>query len=171
VTPEEMSVLLQRHAQQLDDLEHTVADLRAAQAGQTPPAGPEGEAGPPFACASLPEFVETVIAPLYARHGTSSGGWCPSWWEHQEARVRLHAVWRAWESLRLDPSLGIARWLRDVADPQIDRLRDPDRGPFAACGDRHLQPPDLPLAPAPEGFWDGTAQNLSRGVPPPTSAL
>jgi len=79
VTPTEMEVLLQRHAQQLDDLEHTVTDLHAAQPGQTPPAGPEGEAGPPFACASLPEFVETVIAPLYARHDTSSGGWCPSW--------------------------------------------------------------------------------------------
>jgi len=171
VTPTEMEVLLQRHTQQLDDLEHTAADLQAAQASQTLPDAAASEAGPPFACASLPEFVEAVIAPLYARHGTSSGGWCPSWWEHQEARVRLHAVWRAWESLRLDPSLGIARWLRDIADPQIDRLRDPDRGPFAACGDRHLQPPDLPLTPAPEGFWDGTGQNLSRGAPPPTGAL
>jgi len=61
--------------------------------------------------------------------------------------VRLPAVWRAWESLRLDPAIGIARWLRDVADPQMDRLRNPDEGPFVACGDRHLLPPALPLSP------------------------
>jgi len=30
----------------------------------------------------------------------------------------------------LEPTTGIARWLRDVADPQMDRLRDRDRGPF-----------------------------------------
>jgi len=80
-------------------------------------------------------------------------------YRRSEARVRLHAVWRAWESLRLDPAIGIARWLRDVADPQMDRLRNPDPGPFVACGDRHLLPPALPLSPAPGGFWAGTAQN------------
>jgi len=57
--------------------------------------------------------------------------------------------WRAWETLRLDPSIGIARWLRDVADPQMDRLRDPDKGPFTACGDRHLLPDPLPLRQPP----------------------
>ena len=56
-------------------------------------------------------------------------------YRRSEARVRLHAVWRAWESLRLDPAIGIARWLWDVADPQMDRLRNPDQGPFVACGE------------------------------------
>ncbi len=60
------------------------------------------------------------------------------------------------------PSTGIARWLRDVADPQMDRLRDPDRGPFVACGDRHLLPPP---SPAPEGSWDGIAQNFRATAP------
>ena len=108
----------------------------------------------PFLYGSLPEFVEAVIAPLYAKHGTSGGGWCASWWAHEEARVRLGAIWRAWETLRLDPSIGIARWLRDVADPQMDRLRDPDRGPFTACGDRHLLPDPLPLQQPPADSWE-----------------
>ena len=31
----------------------------------------------------------------------------------------------------------------------MDRLRNPDEGPFVACGDRHLLPSALPLSPAP----------------------
>jgi len=131
VTPAEVQALLTRQAQQLSDLEHTVADLRATG---TPPAGPAEGQAVPFLYGSLPEFVEAVVAPLYAKHGTSGGGWCASWWAHEEARVRLGAVWRAWETPRLDPSIGIAWWLRDVADPQMDRLRDPAeaRSPPAA---------------------------------------
>jgi len=49
-------------------------------------------------------------------------------------------------------TLGMARWLRDVADPQMDRLRGPS-GPFRACGDRHLVPAPLPLRQAPATFW------------------
>ncbi len=73
------------------------------------------------------------------QHLTGNGTWCASWWDHEDARVRLEAVWRAWEVLRLEPTTGIARWLRDVADPQMDRLRDRDRGPFRACSEgKHL---------------------------------
>jgi len=64
-------------------------------------------------------------------------------YRRSEARVRLHAVWRAWESLRLDPAIGIARWLRDVADPQMDRLRNPEPGAV-----RRLRRP-APSAPRP----------------------
>jgi len=145
------------------NLEHTVPDLQAAQAGQTPLAAPAGKASAPFACGSLPEFVEVVIAPLYARH--QQRGWCPNWWEHQEVRVRLHALWRAWESLRLNPSIGIARWLRDIADPQMDQLRDPDRGPFVTCGARHLQPPPCPSSPRLRG--SGTAARVLPGLQSP----
>jgi len=150
VTPAEVQALLTRQAQQLDDLEHTVADLRDAG---DPLAGPAEGQAVAFLYGSLPEFVEAVLAPLYAKHGTSGGGWCANWWAHEEARVRLGAIWRAWETLRLDPSIGIARWLRDIADPQMDRLRDPDRGPFTAWGDRHLLPDPLPLQ-QPSASWE-----------------
>jgi len=99
--------------------------------------------------------VEHVIAPLYAQHLTGNGTWCASWWDHDDALVRLEAVWRAWEALRLEPTTGIARWLRDVADPQLDRLRDRDRGPFRACGQgKHLTAPPLPVEQPPAGFWN-----------------
>ncbi len=55
----------------------------------------------------------------------------------------------------LEPTTGIARWLRDVADPQMDRLRDRDRGPFRAYGDgKHLTAPPLPIEQPPAEFWD-----------------
>jgi len=86
VTPAEVQALLTRQAQQLDDLE---------RAAGNPPAGPAEGQAVAFLYRSLPEFVEAVIAPLYAKHETSGGGWCASWWAHEEARVRLGAVWRA----------------------------------------------------------------------------
>ncbi len=105
MTDDAVIAQLTRHAQQLDDLEQAVADLRTASA--------------------------------------AAGTWCASWWDHHVALVRLEAVWRAWEALRLEAATGIARWLRDVADPD-GRLRD--RGPLRTCGDgKHLTAPALPI--------------------------
>ena len=80
-TPEEIAAVLTRQAQQLDDLEHTVADLRATLAGTAAAT----EDATPFHYAALPAFVEAVIAPLYAAHSTDAGGWCARWWDHDEA--------------------------------------------------------------------------------------
>jgi len=147
-TDDAVTAQLARQAQQLDDLEQAVADLRT---GSPPAAQPATVA---FRWATLAEFVEQVIAPLCAQHLTGNGTWCASWWDHEDARVRLEAVWRAWEVLRLEPTTGIARWLRDVADPQMDRLRDRDRGPFRACSEgKHLAAPPLPVEQPPAGFW------------------
>ncbi len=125
MTPAEVEAILERQSQQLDDLEHTVADLLTSQskAGSAVPDEPAA----PFQWSSLPEFVEHVIAPLYAAHLVSGSGWCQQWYAHVEARIRLGAVWRAWETLRLDPHVGMARWLRDVADPQMDRAAGTER--------------------------------------------
>ena len=145
---------LARQAQQLDDLEQAVADLHTSPPASAPPPAAQ-PATVAFRWPTLAEFAEHVIAPLYAQHLTDNGTWCASWWDHDDARVRLEAVWRAWEALRLEPTTGIARWLRGVADPQMDRLRDRDRGPFRACGKgKHLAAPPLPVEQPPAGFWD-----------------
>ena len=46
--------------------------------------------------------------------------------------IRLEALWRAWEHLRLDPSTGMSVWWRDHADHHMSVLMDPE-GPFAAA--------------------------------------
>lgn len=54
------------------------------------------------------------------------------WWEYDEAVIRLEALWRAWEHLRLDPSTGMSVWWRDHADHHMAVLMDPE-GKFAAA--------------------------------------
>lgn len=97
-------------------------------------------------------WVAGWFAPTFARRlGTVR--WCATWWAHAEAIVRLEALWRTWEALRLDPNLGMATWLRDHLDPQRLVLMG-DGGPFQACEDaEHNPPPELPVTPAPAGYW------------------
>jgi len=87
---------------------------------------------------------------------TSSRIWCPEWWRHAAAIVRLEAIYRSFEHLRLDPALGISTWLRDHADYHLGVLLDPN-GPFKGCSIRngHDSARDrvLPVIPAPDGLF------------------
>jgi hypothetical protein len=105
---------------------------------------------------SLPAFVEEYLALTYRRAmSTHSATWCAQWWRHPEAVVRLDALWRAWEHLRLDPATGMSVWLRDHADHHMAVLLSSD-GPFHGCSpDKHTARPLAPLAcepPPPELF-------------------
>ena len=87
---------------------------------------------------SMIEWFEQWLRPAYRRstHGDLRE-WCPEWWRHAEALSRLDALWRAWETLRLDPGTGLSVWWRDHADHHLAVLLDAD-GPFKACGDGHV---------------------------------
>lgn len=86
------------------------------------------------------------FAPLVHRQLDAGQTWCAQWWAHPEAVSRLEALWRAWETLRLDPAFGISQWWRDHADPHLSVLLSRDHGPFAACTPtRHNN--DLPELP------------------------
>lgn len=105
------------------------------------------------------EFVENYLGPVYRRHVSdlSDAQWCPEWWKHAEATIRLDALWRAWEYYRLDGGAGISVWLNDHADRHMRRLLD-QRGPFTYCnvGDGHQDMLDpMPLkSPPPHLFPD-----------------
>src|SRR5437899_2485751 len=90
-----------------------------------------GAAAPEPLYSNVEAWVAGWFAPTFARRlGTAR--WCAQWWLHAEAIVRLEALWRSWEALRLDPTLGMATWLRDHLDPQRAVLMG-DSGPFQAC--------------------------------------
>jgi len=133
-----------------------LADLAAAaRAGARQLVSPEQ--APQLYYASLPEFVEGFLAGVYARNFDTKGRtWCPAWWNHTEAVVRLDALWRAWEHLRHDPALGISTWLRDHGDHHMTALMAQD-GPFQGCtpsrGHTTRAWRNLPTAPAPAGVF------------------
>ncbi|MCA1832884.1 MAG: DUF4913 domain-containing protein [Actinobacteria bacterium] len=117
------------------------------------PTGAESTAAPPEPLYPIVEaWVTGWFAPTFARRlGTTR--WCAQWWLHAEAIVRLEALWRSWETLRLDSNLGMATWLRDHLAPQRQVLMS-ENGPFQACeGTEHNPPPELPVLPAPAGYW------------------
>lgn len=55
--------------------------------------------------------------------------WAARWWQVDEALMRLEALWRSWEHLRLDPGTGMSVWWRDHADHHMPLLIAPG-GPF-----------------------------------------
>ena len=119
-----------------------------------PAAGVEQKLQPLYP--SVEEWVQGVLALVFVRRATSTFRWCPQWWRHPEAIVRLEAMWRSWELLRLDPTTGMGVWFRDHADHQLPILTGP-AGPFADCDpDGHYDPeaPSLPVESAPAGWWD-----------------
>ena len=131
-------------------------DLDAAERpGEEPAPAPvagKTERVPFFA--SLEEFVTEHFAPVYTRAQSPTLRWCPKWWDHAEAIYRLEALWRSWETCRLDPRVGMANWLRNYLDPQLAVLTSPT-GPFMQCtADRHSPLKALPVLPAPEGHWN-----------------
>ncbi|MGI8411545.1 MAG: DUF4913 domain-containing protein [Solirubrobacteraceae bacterium] len=106
--------------------------------------------------ATLEVFVDAYLLDVYRRPVSSTAStWCPQWWRHAEAIVRLEALWRSWEHLRLDPATGMSVWLRDHADHHMAVLLSSD-GPFKGCTEKnHAERPlrPLPSSPAPEGLF------------------
>lgn len=137
LTPEVVDHL-QEHAQTASHTELT-----------TPPDEP-----PQLYYGSVDEFVREIICPTFRRRVGERAPyrWSAEWWRNSEALLRLEALWRAWEHLRLDPALGMSIWLRDHADPQLAVLLDRE-GPFMYSTDHNGPDEPLPYTPPPPGLF------------------
>lgn len=107
---------------------------------------------------TLTEFVSDFLVEVgWVDTNTSSRIWCSEWWRHTAAIVRLDALHRSFEALRLDPALGMSTWLRDHLDPHMAVLTDP-AGPLKGCGGTRGHDADrqrvLPCAGVPEGLFE-----------------
>ncbi|WP_435298465.1 DUF4913 domain-containing protein [Timonella sp. A28] len=82
---------------------------------------------------SVDDFVREYLRHQYQRpiNGRNKV-WAAQWWKYGEAVVRLEALWRTWEHLRLDTIIGMSVWYRDHADYHMSVLMNPE-GPFAAA--------------------------------------
>lgn len=123
------------------------------------PAGLTGDQAASAAATFYPDvaaFVAGFLAPTYAREWTAMDRefkWCASWWLHTEAVVRLEALWRAWEALRLDPTLGPSTWLLHHGDPTMRELTKP-HGTFHRCSpNTHQVWEPLPTQDPPVGMF------------------
>lgn len=105
-------------------------------------------------------WVTGWLAPIYRRSFTKNMVWCPEWWRHGEAIVRLEALWRSWEHLRTDGTTGMSIFMRDHLDPHMAVLLNREHSPFALCSrNGHQQEADpLPVQPSPKEWWNGTAE-------------
>lgn len=84
---------------------------------------------------SVAQWVHEFLIPVYRRVLSANGSnstWCPSWWMHAEAVIRLEALWRAWEHLRLDGKTGMSVFMKDHLDHHMAVLTD-TKGPFDGC--------------------------------------
>ena len=133
-TVNELSAQLTRVMSDLDDLAQAVLpdplDLHDVPAPDP--------VTPPPAFTTLDDWVSGYFKAVFTRSVGGDIRWCNNWQDHPEAWTRLEALWRSWETLRLDPNLGIAIWLTNYLDPQMAALMGRS-GTFASCTpDRHL---------------------------------
>jgi hypothetical protein len=63
------------------------------------------EPEPELVYSSAVEFFADLLAPSYVREVNEGAAfaWCPEWYKHPEALIRMESIWRAWEHLRLEP--------------------------------------------------------------------
>lgn len=106
---------------------------------------------PELVYGNVVQFVEEYLLPLYRRKATT---WCPQWWKHTEATVRLQALWLSWEQLRQDPALGLSVWLRDHLDHHMPILLAND-GPLKGCkpAEHRSERELLTFDPPPAGLY------------------
>ena len=98
--------------------------------------------------------MREIICPTFRRRVGERAPyrWSAEWWRNTEALLRLEALWRAWEHLRLDPATGMSDWLRDHADPQLAALMDHE-GPFMYSTDHNNPGEPLPYTAPPPGLF------------------
>lgn len=105
---------------------------------------------------NVDEFVREFVCPTFRRNvgveGRAEFRWRAAWWESAEAIIRLEAMWRAWEHLRLDAATGASVWLRDHADPHLAVLMSPT-GPWADSQDTASPADPLPYEAPPAGLF------------------
>lgn len=128
-------------------------DWAAPEEGESEPVSGEEENA--LAFASLPEFVRDFFLEVAVRHEQPKQ-WCRQWWDHEEAVMRLEALWDAFETLRVEPGTGTAVWIRDYLDPCVAALTNPDTTPFKRCNARkseHFVDEPWPVDDPPDGMF------------------
>lgn len=126
-----------------------------------PPASAEVRAEEPVFTAAV-DWAHGFLLPTFIRPVGGQIRWCDQWSEHPEAVLRVEAMWRAWEAMRLETGTGMSVYLLHHLDPGLAALTAPT-GPFARCTpDRHVPPAQDPPVPAALSFECARAPQMHR---------
>jgi Domain of unknown function (DUF4913) len=121
--------------------------------GPNPPGPGGGRTGPVHS--DLESWVHEVLAQVVRRRLGGHLTWCPEWYRHAEAIMRLMAMWEEWEHAVADGTM--SNWWLDHCDPHMAVLMSRDNGPFMACTEKEHRPlGPLPLAPRNPQLWRNT---------------
>jgi len=126
--------------------------------GQPPPVRPAPRYSSPG------EFVGKYLSHIYAQQvtDTTTALWCPEWWEHPQAVLRLGLLHRTYETAILRGSEALSLWQLVHADPHMRQLFSPT-GPFRYCSARHGHKPLITPLPC---YW-AAAPDWVMGTTPP----
>lgn len=156
LTPELMAALRERAAEAAAAaVTEQVEANEASTAEQVPAAHVDVDASLYYG--SVDEFVREYLCNVYRRRIDGQHRlWAARWWQYDEAVIRLEALWRSWERLRLDGALGMSVWWRDHADHHMPALMSPD-GPFSTLSPDEMaeyrKGEPLPYEPPPPGLF------------------
>jgi Domain of unknown function (DUF4913) len=118
--------------------------------GQGPPGSGDGRTGPVYT--DLESWVHEILAQVVRRRLGGHLTWCPEWYRHAEAIMRLMAMWEEWEHAVEEGTM--SNWWLDHCDPHMAVLMSRDNGPFMACTEKEHRPlGPLPLAPRNPQMW------------------
>ncbi|MWV51536.1 DUF4913 domain-containing protein (plasmid) [Rathayibacter sp. VKM Ac-2803] len=121
----------------------------------------EDESGPTLIYGSADEWLRKYWRYTYRRRvsakGNGTGRWRADWWSVDEAVQRIEALWRSWETSRLDAGLGMSTWWINHAEPHMGALLATD-GPFTNATDENLPGEPLPYAEPPDGMFEPDIQ-------------
>ena len=81
--------------------------------------------------------------------------WDPEWWKYEEVGTVLETLWQSWEQVRWEDPMSNVVWFRDYFYPIMDRLTDPEGGPFWAYDPPKTvePPPPFETEATPDGWF------------------
>jgi hypothetical protein len=115
----------------------------------------------PSVYVDLQSWVHEMLAQVVRRRLGGHLTWCPEWYRHAEATMRLTAMWDEWERAVEEGTM--SNWWLCHCDPHMAVLMSRDNGPFMACTEKEHRPlGPLPVAARNPPLGEGTVYGLAN---------
>lgn len=132
----DLQYVLTELTDRISALEHWRAqdsdEIHKLQARLNPPVDTPQLLGADIDWEELVEWVHQHVTSIITRPLRGEIKWCPRWWAHSEAVLRLEALRLAWEEHVVAAGGSMSSWIRDHLDPCVHALTNP-LGTFADC--------------------------------------